>query len=167
VSANEQQQAPATPRARPVDLDELNWLVGVWRQLPGEDDLYEQHWSAPADDAMMGMFRLVSGGRVVVYEFLLIEKELDGTFLRLRHFRPGMLDVDRVPFRLLLIKHSDEELVFENPDGDRPKRIIYRRPGAGRMDVLIESIEDGKATTFELRFQQPTITRRDDGILRR
>jgi hypothetical protein len=164
---SQEQPPPARARVRPVDLDKLNWIVGVWRQIPGEDDEYEQHWSAPVDDAMMGMFRMVSAGRVVVYEFLLIEKGPEGTFLRLRHYRPGMLDLDRFPFRLQLIRHSDDELVFENPDGDHPKRITYRRPGAGRMDILVESIEDGKSNIFELRFQQPTITRRPAGGLRR
>jgi hypothetical protein len=161
------QPAGAAGPGKPIELDQLDWLVGVWRHLPGEDFEFEQHWSAPADDAMMGMFRLISEQKVVVYEFLLIEKLPEGIFLRIRHYRPGMLDVDRFPYRLKLIKHDQREYVFENPDGERPKRITYRRPGAGRLDVLVESIDDDKSSIFELRFQQPTITRREAGSLRR
>lgn len=160
---------PADPPSRGpvVELEKLNWLMGVWRHLPGEEFEFEQHWSSPVDDTMMGMFRLVSDDKVVVYEFLLLEKLPEGLFLRIRHYRPGMLEVSRFPYRLKLIEESDRQLVFENPDGNHPKRITYRRVGAGRMDVLVESIEEGKATTFELRFQQPTVTYRDPEILRR
>jgi hypothetical protein len=160
---------PADPPSRGpvIELEKLNWLMGVWRHLPGEEFEFEQHWSSPVDDSMMGMFRLVSDDKVVVYEFLLLEKLPEGLFLRIRHYRPGMLEVSRFPYRLKLIEGSDRQLVFENPDGNHPKRITYRRLGAGRMDVLVESIEEGKATTFELRFQQPTVTFRDPDVLRR
>jgi hypothetical protein len=160
---------PASPPTRGpvVELEKLNWLMGVWRHIPGEEFEFEQHWSSPVDDSMMGMFRLVSDEKVVVYEFLLLEKLPEGLFLRIRHYRPGMLEVSRFPYRLKLIEESDRQLVFENPDGNHPKRITYRRLGAGRMDVLVESIEEGKATTFQLRFQQPTVTLHDRETLRR
>ena len=87
-------------------LADVDWLVGVWRNVPGERMTFEEHWTAPAAGGMMGMFRLLSGDKVAVYEYLLLEASDEGVTMRMRHYRPGLVDADPAPIRLKLAEAS-------------------------------------------------------------
>lgn len=142
---------PFAPAGEPKKtLSELAWFVGQWRSPAGEKLLAEEHWSAPAGGAMIGMFRLVSDGKPVIYEFLLLEAEADGVTMRLRHYRSRMVDVDKEPIRLKLVEATAGKAVFENPDNDKPKRITYTLAKPDRMAVVVETTRDGKAVKFPL-----------------
>jgi Domain of unknown function (DUF6265) len=144
--------APARKGA-PPKLADLAWLVGHWRTPPEEKSGYEEHWSEPAGGAMMGMFRILQGGRPSLYEFLLIEEGADGVFLRLRHYRPGMVDVDKAPFRIRLVEATGSRVVFENPEGERPRRIAYRLEG-NELTAVVETTRDGKPVQFSLKMRR-------------
>jgi hypothetical protein len=134
-----------------TDLSPVSWLGG---EFGGEGDggmTFEEHWSTPRDGAMMGMFRLASGGQVRVYEFLLLELEEGSIMLRLRHYRSAMKDVDEAPLRLKLAEAKDGRLVFENPDGDRPKRIIYEKDGEKGLNATVETTREGQPVAFTLK----------------
>src|SRR4029453_16470522 len=72
-------------------LESVRWLTGWWQSPAGERVACEEHWSAQAGGAMVGMFRLLNGDRPGVYELLLLEEETDGVWMRMRHFRPKMV----------------------------------------------------------------------------
>ena len=114
---------------------------------------FEEHWTAPAAGGMMGMFRLLANDKVLVYEYLMLEQESDGTYMRLRHYRPGMVDVDPAPVRCRLTEATPQKLIFENPDGDKPKRISYVLNDQQLLTVTVETTRDGKPAMFTLRFQ--------------
>jgi hypothetical protein len=135
-------------------LADASWLTGVWKNEPGERMTFEEHWTSTAAGSMMGMFRLLSGEKVVVYEFLLIEQEEDGAFMRLRHYQSKLADVDAAPIRCRLVEASAEKLVFENPDNDKPKRIIYALKADQQLVVTVETTRNGKPSIFTLRFQR-------------
>src|SRR5262245_49565549 len=71
--------------ATPTKLDSVAWLTGRWQSPAGERLACEEHWSAAAGGGMVGMFRMLSGERVSVYELLLLEEESDGVWMRMRH----------------------------------------------------------------------------------
>ena len=135
-------------------LADVDWLVGVWRNVPGERMTFEEHWTAPAAGGMMGMFRLMSGDKVAVYEYLLLEASDEGVTMRMRHYRPGLVDADPAPIRLKLAEASKEKLVFENLDNDKLKRVTYAVNADGQLTVSVETIREDKPTTFTLRFQR-------------
>jgi len=135
-------------------LSDAAWLAGIWKSASGERMSFEEHWTAPAAGNMMGMFRLLAGEKVVVYEYLLIEQESDGTYMRLRHYQPKMVDVDKAPIRCRLAEATSQKLVFENPDSDKPKRITYSLDDGKQLSVAVETTREGKPTTFTLRFQR-------------
>src|SRR5438093_2277299 len=118
------------PAPRPPTFADAAWLAGRWQQAEATACVYQEHWSAPAGGAMMGMFRMLLEGKPVVYEFLLLEESADGVWLRLRHYRPEMTELDQGPTRLKLTQAGPANLVFENPDHDKPKRIVYALEGA-------------------------------------
>lgn len=50
-------------------LEDFRWLVGHWTGT-GLGGVSEEVWAEPAGGAMMGMYRLVTGGKVIFYEFM-------------------------------------------------------------------------------------------------
>src|SRR5436309_15131424 len=94
------------PAPLPPTFGDTAWLAGRWSQAEGKGCLYEEHWSVPAGGAMMGMFRMLLDGKPVVYEWLLLEETADGVWLRQRHYRPGMIDLDAAPVRMKLTEAS-------------------------------------------------------------
>ncbi len=135
-------------------LKDVAWFAGPWRSPASEKMLAEEHWSEPAGGAMIGMFRLVNGEKPVIYEFLLMEETKDGVFMRLRHYKTAMADVDKEPIRLKLVKSSKSEAVFENPDNEKPKRITYALTKPDQVLVTVETTRDGKSVTFPLKMER-------------
>ena len=135
-------------------LADVEWLAGVWRNVPGERMAFEEHWTAPAAGGMMGMFRLLSGEKVAVYEYLLLEQSEDGVTMRMRHYRPGLVDADPATIRLKLTAATKEKLVFENPDNDKPKRVTYAINADEQLIVSVETTREEKPITLTLRFQR-------------
>ncbi len=126
----------------------LSWMAGAWRTA-GESSFLEEHWSNPCGDSMMGMFRVVQGGKMQMVEMIVIEQTGDGVVMALKHFGPGLMDLDKGKvFSFRLIQSGPNEAVFEHRDVEFPgrRRIIYRRDG----NSLIARLEDdrpGKETT--------------------
>lgn len=117
------------PGAR-ATIDDMAWLAGRWTG-PGLGGETEETWSAPSAGTMMGMFRLVRGGKVVFYEFLTLIEQEGTLFLKLKHFNPdltGWEEKDRfVTFRLL--ESTPAELRFDG--------LTFRRAGTGGMNVFL------------------------------
>jgi len=67
------------------NVDDYTWLVGHWKGN-GFGGVSEEIWAAPVDGTMMGMYRHYKDGKLVFYEFLLLDK--DG--LKLKHFHPDL-----------------------------------------------------------------------------
>jgi hypothetical protein len=143
----------ADPPKSTFTLKDVAWFAGHWRSA-SDNALNEEQWSQPAGGAMMGMFRAVRNEKPVLYEFLLMEETNDGVFIRLRHFKAGMAELEKEPIRLKLTKASEREAVFENPDNEKPKRITYRQSKDEKLTVTVETTRDGKSTTFKLEFDR-------------
>lgn len=69
----------------PATLKDMSWLAGRWTGN-AFDGWCEEIWSPPRDGAMMGMFRLISNGKTMVYEIMTIVEEQGSIILRLKHF---------------------------------------------------------------------------------
>lgn len=111
------QLQPDEPR-----LQSLQWLAGSWVSLE-EGRRVEEHWTQPAAGSMHGMTRTTVKGRTVFYEYLRIELADDGVvFLASPRGR-----APATPFWLTAME--GQRVVFENPEHDDPKRVIYERRG--------------------------------------
>jgi hypothetical protein len=146
-------------RASAADADEpaspsvadLAWMEGTWTTSFGENEL-EEVWSRPNRKSMMGMFRWSRGGESWMYELMTIEQEESGLIFRLRHFDAQLTPWEKEgPLTYPLLRAAANEVAFENPENDRPRRFVYRREG----DVLIVRLEGAgdpdTATTFRLK----------------
>jgi hypothetical protein len=149
---------PAAPSPVPApggSLADLAWVAGTWSGEMNGSTIEEQ-WSAPAGGAMMGMFRWVKGGTVLIYEFLLFEVGPAGVTLRLRHFEPGLIGWEEKDAPLLLpqVAAGPGEAAFEGGEPGKPLKLIYRRTGDRTMTVVLERQEGGAKKVQEFLYQR-------------
>ena len=137
-------QAPA---AKPT-LQDFAWLAGHWRIEQG-DRVIDEHWMAPAGELMMGMGRNVQAGKVREYEFTLLRQEPNGDIL----YVASPSKQQETAFKLTSLR--DGEAVFENPEHDFPKKVIYARQPDGSLLAAIEGPgRDGKTRRVEYPFKR-------------
>lgn len=148
VSQTPPQAAPAPTGS----LRDVAFMSGHW--VDGSDvDRSEEMWTEVAGDSMLGMWRLVAGGRVRVMELLMLKEENGGVVLRFRHFNPLLVArEDRTtPIVLRLARVSPNEARFEGPtvDGSGAMALTYRRPTADTLEATLE--RGGKTERFSFR----------------
>jgi uncharacterized protein DUF6265 len=137
-------QAPA---AKPT-LQDFAWLAGHWR-IEQADRIIDEHWMVPAGNLMMGMARNVQAGKVREYEFTLLRQEPNGDIL----YVANPAKQSEATFKLTSLR--DGEAVFENPEHDFPKKIVYARQADGSLLAWIEGPgRDGKPRRVEYPFKR-------------
>ena len=122
-------------------LSDISWIAGDWQTAPGGRRQIEEHWTAVAGGSMMGMSRTVAGDKTVEFEYLRIEQRADGIYY-VAHPKARCPGTD-----FKLTRASATEAVFENPQHDFPKRIIYRKTDDG-LTATIDAGEGSKAISF-------------------
>ena len=131
---------PQTP-----GLADLSWIAGDWQTAPGGRAQSEEHWTSAAGGSMMGMSRTVANEKTVEFEYLRIEQRADGDYY-VAHPKARCPGTD-----FKLTKSSVTEAIFENPQHDFPKRIIYRKTADDSLTASIDGGEGTKAMTFSVR----------------
>ena len=135
------------PSAKPT-LQDFAWLAGHWRIEDG-DRLVDEQWMAPAGGLMIGMARNVQAGKVREYEFTLLRQEPNGDIL----YIASPSKQAETAFKLTSLR--DGEAVFENPQHDFPKKIVYARQADGSLLAAIEGPgRDGKPRRVEYPFKR-------------
>jgi hypothetical protein len=146
LSAAAHAQAPA---AKPT-LQDFAWLAGHWRieQAGGQVD---EQWMAPAGGLMLGMARNIQAGRVREYEFTLLRQEPNGDIF----YVASPSKQTETSFKLTSLRGG--EAVFENPQHDFPKKIVYARQADGSLLAAIEGPgRDGEPRRVEYAFKRVT-----------
>ena len=115
-------------------LKDFAWLAGS-RSVQG-NVLIEERWTEPASNMMLGVSRTVRGDKVVEFEFLRIEARADGIYYVAQ---PG----GRPATDFKLMKWDGTEAIFENPQHDFPKRVVYRRLPD---NVVVAKVDGGAGT---------------------
>jgi uncharacterized protein DUF6265 len=123
-------------------LSELAWMSGAWETGTGGRVQVEEHWTRPAGGTMLGMSRTIAGGRTVEFEYLRLEQRATGIFY-VAHPKARCPGTD---FKLKRL--SGQEAVFENPEHDFPKRIIYRKHSDGSLTAIVDGGEGTKSQSF-------------------
>ncbi len=123
-------------------LADVAWIAGDWQTASGGRRQIEEHWTKPAGGSMMGVSRTVAGDRTVEFEYLRIEQRADGIYY-VAHPKARCPGTD---FKLTRV--SATEAVFENPQHDFPKRIIYRKSADDSLTASIDAGEGSKAMSF-------------------
>ena len=135
----------ATLPAQTTSLADISWISGDWQTAPGGRARVEEHWTSVAGATMMGMSRTVAGEKTVEFEYLRIEQRADGIYY-VAHPKARCPGTD-----FKLTKASATEAVFENPQHDFPKRVIYRKTADDSLTASIDGGEGTKAMSFAFR----------------
>ena len=126
-------------------LADISWISGDWQTARGGRRQVEEHWTAAAGGSMMGVSRTIeikgAGDTTVEFEYLRIEQRADGIFY-VAHPQARCPGTD-----FKLTSASATEAIFENPQHDFPKRIIYRKTDDG-LTASIDAGEGSKSMSF-------------------
>lgn len=141
--------AACTPfaQAQTDPFASVAWMAGCWTQNGREAGSVEQ-WMAPAGGLMLGMARIVKGGRVIEFEFMQLRADAEGrlSFIAQPQGRP--------PTEFKLARQAEAEAVFENPAHDFPQRVSYRRAGPDQLLARIEGERNGKVRGIDFAMQR-------------
>lgn len=150
----------ASGKGKPGASD-LAWLAGSWRGTMSGSEAQEV-WSKPEQGSLMGMFRLRGKERTSVYEFLLIEEEADGLYLRFQHIGPGYKVWEKDgPLEFRLTSSDGRLFVFESPDPKQaPTRITYGRLADDKLTVTVETVREGAVKdSFDVAYERAEAAR--------
>lgn len=124
-------------------LADLAFISGNW-EMVGPKQRVEERWTPPATNAMLGLSRTLREGRMAEFEYLRIVERADGIFYIAQ---PG----GRPATEFKLTKFDGSAAVFENPQHDFPKRIIYRKNADGSLTASIDAGEGTKGPSFSFK----------------
>jgi Domain of unknown function (DUF6265) len=125
------------------NLSELAWLAGNWQTDTNGRLVSDEHWALADGGIMIGMSRTVAAGdKLASFEFLRIEQRGEDIFY-VANVKGRCPATD---FKLTRL--SGQEAVFENPEHDFPKRIIYRKKSSTEMTASIDAGEGTKSQEY-------------------
>lgn len=136
-----------TAQAPAATVADVAWLAGEWvgEGLGGQID---EVWSRPAGGSMVGYFRLVQGGKPVLYELMTLLEHEGSVQLRLKHANPDMTGWEEknayVTFRL----------EKQDATGAYFSGLTYRRTGPDSMEVLLTQRRGDNVTEQKLTYRR-------------
>ncbi len=112
-------------------FEKLSWIVDRWISPPGESITYE-NWVKLDDTTFSGESHTIKNGDTIFTEQLKIEKiGEDIYYTAVAKHNPG-------PVHFKLVELGENKAVFENPEHDFPKRIVYMLKDDGSLYARIE-----------------------------
>lgn len=106
-------------------LAPFSWMPGCWEGTLSNGARYEEWWMPEAGGLMQGVARMTREGRTITFEFMVLGVENGAPVFTAQ---PASAPA---PTRFPLVRRDGDRWVFENPDHDFPKRVIYANPAAG------------------------------------
>ena len=131
----------------PARLDQLDWMLGIWR-IETPKATVEETWRKLGARTFEGdsVTRSKGDGKILARESLILA-EMGGEIFYIA--RPSQSPFP-VAFRLVLLQTRTAS--FENRQHDFPQRITYSRNANGSMDASIEGPQDGKPKRLSFHF---------------
>ncbi|MFN0108401.1 MAG: DUF6265 family protein [Blastocatellia bacterium] len=127
-------------------LDDLAWLAGCWQDERG-GRFREENWTKPKGSSMLGVGRTVKDGKTTEFEFMRIHEDKGEIF-----FTAKPSGQAETTFKL--ISNADGKAIFENPQHDFPKRVIYGKQPDGSLLARIEGEMQGKLRGIDFPFKR-------------
>lgn len=112
-------------------------MAGTWTLKHKWGDM-EEFWGPPMGNNMVSSYRCVKDGKVVFYEFVVIEQTNGLPVMKMRHFNPGNIGWEEKDKALnyKLISLTKNKAVFESPD--KTLKLIYERLNHTKMNVILD-----------------------------
>lgn len=119
------------------NIKDLAFMAGKWKTHSAWGDM-EENWSEPLGNSMMCAYRCIKDGKVIFYEFIVIEQMDSGPVMKLRHFSPGNIGWEEKdkPYEYPLMFLEPDKARFERPD--KKTALTFHRTGPETMKVILE-----------------------------
>lgn len=123
-----------------VTIADLDWIIGTRSSQQDQMLIYES-WSKTSDELLTGKSYYTENGDTMLLETIEI-KQIDGELF----YCPAVSNQNEgkaIEFKLT--SNKPNHLIFENPEHDFPKKIVYIQEG-NNINAWIEG--DGKKIPF-------------------
>jgi hypothetical protein len=127
----------------------FNELAGTWTMINKKGNLMAEAWIKKDDNSMTGKSYMVKGSDTIMLEKVELVKEGDDIFYIPVAY--GQNDDKPVRFKLTSVKGG--EYIFENPDHDFPKRIVYDFISSNTLHAYIDDGTDKKRQHYNYKKQ--------------
>jgi hypothetical protein len=128
---------PSPEPKKAVTLAEIGWLSGCWKWTAKSHNRNIEQWSKAHGPIMLGVGAELRGEQVSSYEYMRIEPTNGKLVYTVKQ-------KDKAERSFTQMSESPENLMFENPTGEFPHRVGYRKEGEGKMEVRVEGEVSGK-----------------------
>lgn len=131
----------------PVSIARLQFMSGLWVQHHAWGDM-EEYWGKPMGDNMVCSYRCVKDGKILFYEFVVIEQTDSVPVMKLRHFKPGNIGWEEKdkPYEYLLTDITASKATFKAADSTLI--MSYERLNSNALQVVLtEKNKEGKWST--------------------
>jgi hypothetical protein len=142
--------AQTAPPSKPGVRD-LTFLSGHWVDSTG-NRVAEEVWMPLSGDAMVGVRRVVSDGKLVVVELLSIREEAGGPVLRLRRFNGDLAAREEkgAPVSLPLVERTERYVRFSGTEPGAPGEVtVTYKLETGTLKATLT--REGKTDDFRFR----------------
>jgi hypothetical protein len=123
-------------------LKTMDWLVGTWENN-SEFGQMQENWEKINDSVFRGTSYLIKEKDTLNSESIALEIK-DDQVLYVPIVKGQNNDQ---PIVFLLTKQTTKQLVFENPNHDYPKKIVYNKITADSLVAVISGTQQGKASS--------------------
>lgn len=134
-------------RSPDAQIKSLDWLAGTW---VGEafGGTFEEVWSPPSGDSMMGMFKLTNEGTTSFYELIIIREIENTLILQLKHFGDDLKGWEEKD------ETMDFKLVQMEPDAVHFEGYSFYRKSNDQVDCYVVIDDEGKKTEYKFEFKR-------------
>lgn len=124
-------------------------LEGTWKMSSKRGGIYEE-WKKIDENYLQSRGYMLKGTDTVITERVALKNSLLGIF----YVSTVEDQNDKQPVAFKMTKADDKMFVFENPQHDFPKRIVYRFVTADSLHAFIDDgTEEGKKQNFYYKRQ--------------
>jgi len=120
-----------------ADIKDLSFMSGKWFTHPPWGDM-EEYWGEPLGNNMISSYRCVKDGKVIFYEFVVIEQSDSVPVMILRNFKPGNIawEDKEHPERYPLVALRKNQALFMN--SSEAVSLTYELVNRDSLDVILE-----------------------------
>lgn len=124
-------------------LADIGFIEGHWKGTHNGGPI-EAVWSAPASNNMIGFIRMLKDDKITLYELFGIEQNEQGTIIRVRHFKPGLVAQEEKdkPDQYTFLEASKNRAIFEKT-GDA-LRVLYEKRSPDQLVIALGRQQEGK-----------------------
>lgn len=141
-------------QVKKAEVKDLAFMQGRWFVAHEWGDM-EEYWGEPMGNNMVSSYRCVKNGKVVFYEFVVIEQGENVPVLLLRHFNPGNIawEDKTTPQRYPLVELTANKATFKDDANDVLLRYELTAPDALTV-TLVEKNKQGVPETIYFRYKR-------------